>query len=97
MSIRQKRLHRLTQGFGNMAGVTRPPSAKKRQTHIGNDADAPSEVLGDEFTNSGEDKHLMQLAADDDVEMSDLLDAADYIRQSQAGWAQYDPETKQFY
>jgi hypothetical protein len=80
-----------------MAGVVRKPSDKKRQTHIGNDADAPSEVWGDEVTTGGEDKHLMQLAEDDSVELSDLLDASDYISDRDAGWSNYDQDTKSFH
>ena len=80
-----------------MKGVTRKPSDKKRQTHIGNDADAPSEIWGDELTAGGTDKHLMELAGDESVELSDLLDAADYVAQQEAGWQNYDAETKSFY
>ena len=48
MLIRQRKSYKLTQGFGAMKGVYRKPSDKKRETHIGNDADAPSEIWGDE-------------------------------------------------
>ena len=56
-----------------MKGVTRKPSDKKRETHIGNDADAPSEVWGDEVTTDGADKHLMELAGDESVELPTSL------------------------
>lgn len=80
-----------------MKGVVRPPSAKKRATHIGNAADAPSEIYGDDIVASGEDKHLMQLAEDESVEMADLIDAVDFIAERDAGWSNYDAETKSFY
>ena len=97
MSTRQRKSYKLTQGFAPMKGVTRKPSDKKRQTHIGNDADAPSEVWGDELTAGGTDKHLMELAGDESVELSDVLDAADFVSQQEAGWSNYDAETKSFY
>ena len=97
MSIRQRKSYKLTQGLGCMKGVTRKPSDKKHQTHIGNDADAPSEVWGDEVTTGGADKHLMGLAGDESVELSDILDAADYMAGQEARWSNYDSETKSFY
>ena len=97
MSIRQRKSHKLTQGFGVMKGVYRKPSDIKRQTHIGNDADAPSEIWGDEINAGGDEKHLMQLAEDESVELSDLLDASDYISDRDAGWSNYDQDTKSFH